>query len=155
VEQFDSRNFHDSQSPETFHKWLTAEEFGRNYGLAESRHPHHHRLARISRVSRSGSVYPNGMVIDFSGTAGQVAEGVFTRPFHSLKVKWARNTMPTWSDPQIPEVLAPAVQGVVVAPTNLQGPHKMARAAPRYTYTYNRQQYQSVVSRPIWRRSTT
>ena len=129
---------HDPQSP-NFHKWLTAEEFGKNYGLAES------DIRTITGWLEShgftvGSVYPNGMVIDFSGTAGQVAEA-FHASIHNLKVGSAQHYA-NIGDPQIPAALAPAIHGVV----SLHDfrPQKMARL-PQYTYTYNRQQTQSVV----------
>src|SRR5271166_1800794 len=62
-------DLHNPKSP-NFHKWLTAGEFGKNYGLAQS------DIATITAWLTShgfavNAVYPNGMVIDFSGSAGQ------------------------------------------------------------------------------------
>lgn len=132
-------DLHNPQSP-NFHKWLTADEFGKNYGLAES------DIHTITGWLEShgftvGSVYPNGMVIDFSGTAGQV-EQAFHTSIHNLNVNGVHHYA-NMSDPQIPAALAPAVQGVV----SLHDfrPHKMAIIRPQYTYTYDRQQYQAVV----------
>src|ERR1700678_3862080 len=55
-----------------FHKWIGAAEFGKNFGLAES------DIQTITGWLAShgfvvNAVYPSGMVIDFSGNAGQVA----------------------------------------------------------------------------------
>ena len=56
-------------------------------------------------------VYPNGIVIDFSGTAGQVREAFHTE-IHNLEVNGAAH-IANMSDPRIPAALAPAVVGVV------------------------------------------
>jgi subtilase family serine protease len=61
---------HDASSP-NFHQWLTAEQFGESYGLAPE------DLAAISGWLKSQGfevnlVYPDGILVDFSGTAGQV-----------------------------------------------------------------------------------
>jgi subtilase family serine protease len=119
---------HDSQSPK-FHKWLTASDFGNTYGLADS------DIKTIAGWLEShgfvvNSVYPNAMVIDFSGTAGQV-RGAFHTSLHHLRVKGVRH-IANFSDPRIPEALAPAVAGIVSL--NDFRPHKMSR--PKYTFTY-------------------
>src|ERR1017187_6842951 len=82
VEQFIA-DLHNANSP-NFHKWLTASEFGKNYGLAES------DLQIIAGWLEShgfvvNSVYPSGMVIDFSGNAGQVRRAFHTS-IHNLSV---------------------------------------------------------------------
>lgn len=119
---------HDPQSP-NFHKWLTASDFGKNYGLADS------DIQTItgwleSRGFVVNSVYPNGMVIDFSGTAGQV-RGAFHTSIHNLSVNGVHH-IANFGDPQIPAALAPAIAGIV----SLHDfpPHKMSR--PKYTFTY-------------------
>ncbi len=53
----------------------------------------------------------NGLLIDFSGTAGQVREAFHTE-IHQLDVKGVQH-IANMSDPQIPAALAPAVVGVV------------------------------------------
>ena len=63
---------HDPGSP-NFHQWLTAQEFGERFGLAQE------DLNAITTWLQSHGfqvnvVYPSGMVIDFSGSAGQVRE---------------------------------------------------------------------------------
>ena len=62
---------HNPQSP-NFHKWLTATEFGQMYGPAPQ------DIETVSEWLRSSgftvnTVYPSGMSIDFSGTAGEVS----------------------------------------------------------------------------------
>ena len=61
---------HDPKSP-NYHHWLTATEIGTRFGPAAS------DIATVTAwLGRRGFavnlVYPNAMVIDFSGTAGQV-----------------------------------------------------------------------------------
>jgi subtilase family serine protease len=128
---------HDPKSP-NFHKWITAEEFGKNYGLAES------DIKTISGWLESqgftvNSVYPSGTVIDFSGSAGQVNRAFHTA-IHNLDVNGVRH-IANMGDPQIPAALAPAVAGVVSMHDFM--PRKMSR--PKYTFTYNRVVYQAVV----------
>ncbi|HEY1760287.1 MAG TPA: S53 family peptidase [Bryobacteraceae bacterium] len=128
---------HNPQSP-SFHKWLTASDFGKNYGLAES-----DVKAVTSWLEAQGfvvnSVYPNGMLIDFSGNAGQVRRGFHTT-IHHLSVDGVQH-IANFSDPQIPEALGPAVAGVVSLHDFM--PHKMSRA--QYTFSSNRQTVQALV----------
>ncbi len=121
-----------------FHHWLSAAEFGNQYGLADS------DLATITGwlVSHGfavNSIYPSGTVIDFSGTAGQV-RNAFHTTVHNLSVKGVRH-IANFSDPQIPEALAPAIVGIV----SLHDfrPHNMVR--PKYTFTYEGFQNWAVV----------
>lgn len=100
---------HDPNSP-TFHHWLSAEQFGAQYGVAR---------ADIDTVAdwlstrgfKINQVHANGLTIDFSGTAGAV-RGAFHTEIHRLAVKGARH-FANMSDPQIPAALAPVVKGVV------------------------------------------
>ena len=67
---------HDPASP-NFHQWLTAQEFGERFGLAQE------DINTVTRWLQSHGlqvnvVYPSGMVIDFSGPAGQVREAFRT-----------------------------------------------------------------------------
>jgi subtilase family serine protease len=107
------RNFidqqHDSTSP-NFHRWLTAAQFGQLYGPAPQ------DIEAVSGWLRSSgfavnTVYPSGMLIDFSGTAGQVA-ATFHTEIHRLFVN-GKDHIANMSDPQIPEALAPVVAGIV------------------------------------------
>ena len=128
------------QNPKSpnFHKWLTASEFGKNFGVAEA------DIQKITAWLEShgftiNSVYPNGMVIDFSGSAGQV-QRAFHTAIHNLDVNGVSH-IANFSDPQIPAALAPAVAGVV-SMHDFQ-PHAMKRA--KYTFTYQGQPNQAVV----------
>ena len=98
----------DNSSP-NYHQWLTPQQFGAQFGPADQDiqtvtawlQSHGFQVARVS----AGRV-----VIEFSGTAGQVAEA-----FHTSIHKYAMNGEEHWanaSDPQIPAALAPVVAGV-------------------------------------------
>jgi len=74
------------QNPKStdYHRWLTAAEFGQAYGVAPQ------DLATIAGWLQShgltvNSVYPNGLLIDFSATAGQIREAFHTE-IHALDV---------------------------------------------------------------------
>ena len=63
----------ETEGSPNFHQWITAQEFGEKFGLAKQ------DLDTITRWLESHGfrvnlIYPSGMVIDFSGTAGQVRE---------------------------------------------------------------------------------
>ncbi len=99
----------DKNSP-NFRHWMTAAEQGEKFGLAQS------DLDAITGWLRSegftvGYVYPNRMVIDFSGTAGMIRNAFHTE-IHSLAVNGQMH-IANMSDPQIPAALLPAVHGVV------------------------------------------
>jgi subtilase family serine protease len=125
------RNFidqqHDSTSP-NFHRWLTATEFGQMYGPAPQ------DIETVCEWLRSSgftvnTVYPSGMSIDFSGTAGQVLAAFHTE-IHRLSVN-GKDHIANMSDPQIPEALGPVVAGIV----SLHDfrPHPMVRPRAQYT----------------------
>jgi subtilase family serine protease len=107
------RNFMDQQqdsSSPNFHRWLTAVQFGQLYGPAGQ------DIENVSGWLRSSgftvnTVYPSGMSIDFSGTAGQVL-ATFKTEIHRLSVN-GKDHVANMSDPQIPEALAPVLTGVV------------------------------------------
>ncbi len=99
----------DKSSP-NFHRWLTAREFGERFGLA------HEDLVAVegwlqAHGLKVNVVYTNGLLIDFSGTAGQVREAFHTE-IHHLNVNGVKH-FANMSDPRIPAALAPAVVGVV------------------------------------------
>ncbi|HKT48614.1 MAG TPA: Ig-like domain repeat protein [Candidatus Acidoferrales bacterium] len=98
----------DRLSPQ-YHRWLTPEEFGKQFGPAES------DIAAITDwLTNSGfqniRVSRGRTVIEFSGTAAQVQQSLGT-PIHRFVVNgeehWANA-----SDPEIPMALAPVVAGV-------------------------------------------
>jgi subtilase family serine protease len=143
-----------------FHRWLTAEEFGSRFGVAQSDIDTVTSWLQIHgfNVNR---VYPNGALIDFSGNAGQVRE-TFHTELHNLEVNGEKHIANT-SDPEIPSALAPAIHGIVSL--NDFRPHAMheeitrshidaktgalitaeARGAyPGYTFNSGDETYQSV-----------
>jgi subtilase family serine protease len=99
----------DRKSP-NFHHWLTAQQIGDRYGLA----PQDVNTITAWLKSRGFTftqVYPNGVLIDFSGTASDVDQAFHT-DIHNLEVN-GKMHFANMSDPQIPAAIAPAVVGVV------------------------------------------
>lgn len=97
------------KSSSDFHKWLTPEQFGQQFGPADSDihavsswlQAHGFEVAQVSK-GRS--------VIEFSGTAAQVKDA-----FHTGINKYVVNGKAHWgnaNDPEIPASLAPVVAGV-------------------------------------------
>ena len=129
---------HDPKSP-NFHKWLTPAQFGQSYGAAQQ------DIDTVTAWLRThgfvvNSVYPNGLVIDFSGTAAQV-RGAFHTEIHYLDVNGQRHVA-NMSDPQIPAALAPAVSGV--ASMHDFSPRPMRKAHANYTFTSQGSTYQAM-----------
>ncbi len=126
LEQF-IQELHDPASPH-FHHWLSAAEFGRRFG------PSAEQVAQVSAWLGSMGilvhlVYPSQMLIDFSGSAGQVAQ-TFHTEIHSLRVNGRRH-FANISDPQIPAALASTMAGVVSM--NDFMPQRMLAARSDYT----------------------
>jgi subtilase family serine protease len=122
---------HDPNSA-NYHHWLTASEFGQRFGLSQQ------DLSTVAGWLRShgftvNSTYANGMLMDFSGTAGQIREAFHTE-IHNLMVNGAPH-IANMSDPQIPAALAPAIAGIV----SLHNfwPHAMVDTRANYTFTSN------------------
>jgi len=122
---------HDPNSA-NYHPWLTASEFGRRFGLAQQ------DLSTVAGWLQShgfavNATYANGMLMDFSGTAGQIREAFHTE-IHNLVVDGTPH-IANMSDPQIPAALAPAIVGIV----SLHNfwPHPMFNARANYTFTTN------------------
>jgi hypothetical protein len=99
---------HTKESP-NFQKWLTPEQFGAQFGPSEA------DIEAITQWLQShgfsvNHVATGRMMIEFSGTAGQVREA-FSTEIHKFVARgeehWANA-----SDPQIPAALAPVVVGV-------------------------------------------
>jgi subtilase family serine protease len=112
-----------------FHRWLNAQQFGESYGLASE------DLSAIGNWLRSrgfkvNTVYPNGSLIDFGGTAGQV-RAAFHTEIHRLDIAGVRH-FANVSDPQIPAALAPAVEGIVAL--HDFSPHPMHKPRAEYTF---------------------
>ena len=117
----------DPASP-NYHHWLTAQEFGDRFGAAAG------DIATISAWLRAQGfqvnyVYPNAMLIDFSGNAGSIHRAFHTR-IHALSVNGASH-FANMSDPSIPAALAPAVEGIVSL--NDFRPHPMYRRRTDFT----------------------
>ncbi len=118
----------DRTSP-NFHHWLTANEFGQRFGVA---------LEDIETITnwldlhgfRVNRVYPSRILIDFSGTAGQLREAFHTE-IHQLEVNGEPH-ISNMSDPRIPAALAPVVKGIFSL--NDFKPHPMYKPAPQYTF---------------------
>jgi subtilase family serine protease len=98
----------DPASP-NYHHWLTAEEFGARFGADPA------DLAMVESWLTShgftvNSVAPNRLVIDFSGTATQIAE-TFHTEIHYLEAQGQLH-IANINDPAIPAALAPVIVGV-------------------------------------------
>lgn len=98
-----------TKSSPNYHKWLTPDEFGQEFGPTDS-----DVQAVTDWLLRQGfqidRVAAGRTVIEFSGTAGQVKQLLHTE-IHRYKINgeshWANS-----SDPMIPAALAPVVAGV-------------------------------------------
>jgi hypothetical protein len=115
---------HDPKSP-NFHHWLTATDFGAQFGPAAS------DIASVTGwLQQQGFtvnfVYPSGLSIDYSGTAGQVRTAFHTE-LHRLSVNGVAH-FANMSDPEIPAALAPAVIGVVSLHDFKARPHMVPKA---------------------------
>ena len=131
---------HDPNSP-NYHHWLTAAEIGVQFGPAQS------DIAAVSAwLRQSGftvkAASPSGMLIDFSGTAGQVRR-VFRTEIHNVSVR-GEIRYANVSDPQIPAALGPAVAGIhglnnirPVPQMRQLPPRGMNSAKPQETETTN------------------
>jgi subtilase family serine protease len=129
----------DPKSP-NYHQWLSAAQFGERFGTSQQ------DVQTITRWLGShgftvNSVHPNGMLIDFSGNAGQVREAFHTE-IHNLEVGGAQH-IANMSEPQIPEALAPVVEGVVSLHDFM--PHPLNIPHANYTFTSGGYQTQAVV----------
>ncbi len=103
-----------------FHKWLTPEEFGKQFGPADEDiqtvttwlGSHEFQGIKISKGRTT---------VEFSGTAAQV-RNAFQTEMHRFAVKGEEH-MANVSDPQIPAALAPVVAGVVSLHNFRKRPH--------------------------------
>ncbi|WP_341315653.1 S53 family serine peptidase [Paraburkholderia sp. IMGN_8] len=129
---------HDPKSP-YFHQWLTAEQFRVNFGPADA------DVSMISNwLSRHGltvnGVQASGMVIDFSGTAGQIRDA-FKAEIHRLDVGGVAH-IANVSNPRIPAALSEVVNGIVSLNDFL--PHANFKSRPEYTYINGNSTYHAV-----------
>jgi subtilase family serine protease len=128
----------DKSSP-NYHKWLTAAQVGSSYGVAQA------DIDQVTGWLQShgltvNTVYPNKMVIDFSGTAAAVQEA-FGAEIHAYEVNGVRH-IANASDPRIPAALAPVVAGVVSLHDFT--PRPMHKPRPDYTFTASGSTYYAV-----------
>ncbi|MGB8029903.1 MAG: protease pro-enzyme activation domain-containing protein [Terracidiphilus sp.] len=121
----------DKSSP-NFRQWITAAQQGEVYGLAQQ------DLDAITSWLQSYGftvdyVYPNQMVIDFSGTAGDIRKAFHTE-IHYLEVR-GEHHIANMSDPQIPEALAGVVVGVVSLHDFQPQQMRVPRVRTNYTFS--------------------
>jgi subtilase family serine protease len=138
IQQFIDQ-LHDPQSA-NFHQWLTAGQIAQRYAPAQE------DVDKVTTWLESHGftvnvVYSGRMLVDFSGTAGQVREALRTE-IHRLRVN-GQEHIANMSDPQIPAALAPVVGGVVSLHDFM--PHTMRKAHPDYTITSSGMASQAVV----------
>lgn len=147
---------HDPKSP-NYHQWMTAQEFGERFG------PSRQDIDVVANWLRShgfeiNQVYPSGMVIDVTGTAGQVREAFHTE-IHNYLVRGALHIANS-RDPEIPAALAPVVAGF--ASLHDFRPRPMMRPHPDFSFKYQGQQQYDVGPQdfatiynvsPLWRSS--
>jgi subtilase family serine protease len=130
---------HDRASPH-FHQWLTAAQFGDSYGPAAE------DVASVTGWLQShgftvNGVQPGRMVIDFSGTAGQVHQAFHTE-IHHIDANGVIH-IANMSDPRIPAALANVVGGVVSL--NDFRPHTNFKRRSAYTFSSGGSTYHAVV----------
>jgi subtilase family serine protease len=130
---------HDPASP-YFHRWLSAEEFGADFGPSAS------DLQAVTGWLTAhgfsvGGVQTSGMMIDFSGTAGQVREA-FKTEIHQLDVGGVPH-IANMSNPRVPAALAPIVAGIV----SLHDfrPHTNYKPRSNYTFSSGGSTFQALV----------
>jgi subtilase family serine protease len=100
----------DQQTPgsPSFHKWLTPEQFGQQFGVADA------DLQSVTSYLQAngfgiGRIYKNKSAIEISGTAGQL-RNTFHTQIHSYAIN-GHEFYANANDPQIPQALAPVVRG--------------------------------------------
>ena len=122
----------DLQNPQSasYHQWLTAEQLGQSYGPSQQDID-----TVVSWLTSQGltvnMVHKSGMVIDVSGTAGQV-NAAFHTQMHSYVVNGKTNVANATA-PQIPAALAPVVTGFVSLNSFLPKPALMK---PKQQFTF-------------------
>jgi subtilase family serine protease len=120
---------HDIHSPE-YHRWMTPQQLGDEFGASRQ------DLETVqswlaSRGFTVNHVYQNGMVIDFSGTAGLVRQAFHTE-IHNLALPNGESHVANMSDPQIPAALVPVVNGVGSLHDFFPKPHHIDRGQVSY-----------------------
>ncbi|WP_158543550.1 S53 family peptidase [Dyella solisilvae] len=99
---------HDPSSPK-FHQWVTPEQFGKAFGVADADVTATTNWLRSQGFTVNG-VYPNKLQIDFSGSAGQVRQA-----FHTTLQRYKINNdshIANATDISVPSALKSVVVGV-------------------------------------------
>jgi subtilase family serine protease len=127
-------DMHDPAAAE-FHRWLTPSQIGTHFGLSS------HDLEVIqSWLKLHGftvnRVYSNGLIIDFSGTAGKVREA-FRTEIHHLQLPNGERHIANMSDPSLPAALSIAVKGVASLHDFFPRAHSMTLGPVSYDRTAN------------------
>ena len=124
----------------SYHKWLTPQQFGEQFGPADSdvqsvvQWLQSHGFS-VQRVSKSGTL------IEFSGTAGQISEAFHTQ-IHEYAVK-DETHYANANEMEIPQALAPLVRGV--APLNDFRAQPQVQIAGRALYSSSKR-----AAKPQW-----
>jgi subtilase family serine protease len=133
-----TENLSDKSSP-NYHHWLTAAEFGARFGVAQA------DIDTIAVWLRGhgltvNTVYPNHILIDFSGTAARVRDA-FSTEIHRYEVNGAVH-IANATDPRIPATLAPVISGVV----SLHDfrPHPMNKPRAKFTFSFGGSEWYAV-----------
>ena len=100
-----------SKSNPNYHKWLSEAAFDEAFGINSADVDSVTRWLKSHGFAVNG-VTPDGLVIDFSGTAAMVTEAFHTQ-IHNLQLKNGEKHFSNVSDPQIPSALAKVVVGPV------------------------------------------
>jgi hypothetical protein len=91
------------------HRWLTPEEFGRRFGAADSDVAAVEAWLELHGLTVN-KVHPGRIAVEFSGTAGQVAEAFHTR-MHRYGIP-GKTFVANAADPQIPAALGEVIRGI-------------------------------------------
>ncbi len=138
-------DLHNPQS-ESFHQWLTPQQFAAHYGVASEDSAMVTRWLQSQGLTVNG-VTPSGMLIDFSGSAAQVTHAFHTE-IHRYLVDGVSH-IANASDPKIPTALAPAVAGIVSLHDFRPKGQLVPRPKPGYTYSTTNGTFHALVAGDI------
>src|ERR1039458_5469103 len=131
-------DLHDLSSP-NFHRWLTAKEFGERFGVAEQDRDTIKNWLQSHGI-KAKSDYTNGLLIDFSGTAGPSARNSLWIRTTSYRIwTWAcwrsriRNTWRRAATSSAPSRCAPTIRACAIRwPMSTWRPAIRTRRARRW-----------------------